>query len=1462
MSRIAKKDKLRALREARAARSSVVVASEEKNEENGEIYDEVDEDTYRQHKRDQMMNDDFIVDDDGEGYVDNGVDEWDDSNRHYSSEEEQEDASIKRPRSKPAKVKKTSQINNFFKPMAFSLDSKPTASKLRAAANVDDIMEDYLGSTPPSKRQKHVSMFGLSATKEKKKPTLRANNFDFSTVVKRNKSHNAANDSDFYPADSSMNIDDQPSSPIKTKTEPIDSDKENGPADTDAPPPPESSTGGLNDDEDDDSDEDIIVTRRPRASATNVHKHTNISAVKVTDVPSSSPSKLSANLAVSYTEKLDETQFVDEDSKGNALKMFWLDYCEVDNSLLLFGKIQTKDGKLVSGVVQVNGLYRELYFLPRKYRQVDGTDTEEEVTIEKVHDEVIPLLLDTYQFDNIRAKGEMMKYAFEIPDIPRETEYLKVLLPFKKPKNQKLALPTDLEGETFSHAFGTNANIFESFVTQRSIMGPCWLEISQCNFNDIQNTSHCQVEVAVPTAMCVKPIIDTKITPPALNVSAITVQTNLNPKTNKQEVVAVSLATYRDLAQDLPIDENLRPDEMVTLVRPVNAVSAPPGLSQAASKLGLNLKILPNEKSLLNCLAALVKNADPDVFVGHRLENISLDVLVHRMYDLKVTTWSTLGRRNRKAWPERFGKGSGYNNNLQTREIFQGRLLCDIANEMGQSLTPKCQSWDLPEMYQVVCHKKHTALEINYLNPRYAEDASFLLLALMDNAENVTITAEIAFSIQLLSLSKQLTNLAGNAWAHTLSGTRAGRNEYILLHEFKRQHYIVPDKESKYHKTANQQQQAKLEASEEDATTVTSNKKPKFQGGLVFEPEKGLHKNYVLVMDFNSLYPSIIQEYNICFTTVERDQYNKTHDEDRDMPVLPDSETGQGVLPRLLNTLVSRRREVKKLLKDPKNTSAERIQFDIKQQALKLTANSMYGCLGYVNSRFYAKPLAMMVTNKGREILMDTRQLAESIGLRVVYGDTDSVMIDTGVQDFKEAIKIGNEFKKQVNERYRLLEIDIDNVFKRLLLHAKKKYAALNSTINKKTGEEETVLEVKGLDMRRREYCQVSKDISTFVLQKILSDLDPEQALLEVYDYLEEMTAKINDNKIPVDSFKINTKLSKDPKSYPNYQTMPPVRVALRLIEQGKVVKAGSVITYIITAPQDDEDEKGSSHFAPADHARAIQEVLAKNSGLRPYPKWYLEKQIFAPVERLVERIEGADMMRVASALGMDSKRFALRMSRAHDEGFGGDIMPLESKISDTERFRQCSFLALECTCGARFRFGGIQGSNDYKVTFNGISCAKCGFTFPVFKISSQVEYAIRTHIALYYAGWLVCDDTACGITTRQISVYGKRCIGASGKAFGCKGIMRYKYSDKALYNQLLYFLSVFDVDKAKANKLRPIYGDYAAAEPPKISSGQVDALVEQNRDMFGVCQQVVEKYLSGCGRRYVDMGSIFDFMK
>lgn len=127
--------------------------------------------------------------------------------------------------------------------------------------------------------------------------------------------------------------------------------------------------------------------------------------------------------------------------------------------------------------------------------------------------------------------------------------------------------------------------------------------------------------------------------------------------------------------------------------------------------------------------------------------------------------------------------------------------------------------------------------------------------------------------------------------------------------------------------------------------------------------------------------------------------------------------------------MVEQRRSVKSLLKsetDPLKLQ----QLDIRQKALKLTANSMYGCLGFPQARFYAKPLAELITRKGRETLQKTVDLARNtLNLQVIYGDTDSVMIHTGLDDLAQVKEIGNKMKREVNKTHQKLEIEVDGTF-------------------------------------------------------------------------------------------------------------------------------------------------------------------------------------------------------------------------------------------------------------------------------------------------------------------------------------------------------------------------------------------------------------------------------------------------
>ncbi|XP_039054252.1 DNA polymerase alpha catalytic subunit-like [Hibiscus syriacus] len=173
-----------------------------------------------------------------------------------------------------------------------------------------------------------------------------------------------------------------------------------------------------------------------------------------------------------------------------------------------------------------------------------------------------------------------------------------------------------------------------------------------------------------------------------------------------------------------------------------------------------------------------------------------------------------------------------------------------------------------------------------------------------------------------------------------------------------------------------------------------------FAGGLILEPKRGLYDKYVLLLDFNRLYPSIIQEYNICFTTVERFP-------DGLVPRLLSSKTA-GVLPELLKNLVQRGRTVKSWMKNASGINV--LQLDIQQQALKLTSNSMYECLGFSNSRFYAKPLAELITQQGREILQSTVDLVQNnLNLEVIYGDTDSIMVYSGLDGVAKAKAIAEK---------------------------------------------------------------------------------------------------------------------------------------------------------------------------------------------------------------------------------------------------------------------------------------------------------------------------------------------------------------------------------------------------------------------------------------------------------------------
>ncbi|CAJ0911811.1 12846_t:CDS:2, partial [Entrophospora sp. SA101] len=168
----------------------------------------------------------------------------------------------------------------------------------------------------------------------------------------------------------------------------------------------------------------------------------------------------------------------------------------------------------------------------------EGNDTNTEVTMEDVHKEIESICLK-HKIMSFTSKTVSRKYAFELPGIPSDSDYLKVKYSFGDQ-----TLPNNLSGATFSHVFGTNTSALELFLIKRKIKGPCWLEIRNAIVQR-KNFSWCKVELEVYNPKDINPFNDTIATSiplksPPLTVMSLILCTVMNYKTNVNEIVAFS----------------------------------------------------------------------------------------------------------------------------------------------------------------------------------------------------------------------------------------------------------------------------------------------------------------------------------------------------------------------------------------------------------------------------------------------------------------------------------------------------------------------------------------------------------------------------------------------------------------------------------------------------------------------------------------------------------------------------------------------------------------------------------------------------------------------------------------------------------------------------------------------------------------------------------------------------------
>ncbi|MBT3275731.1 MAG: hypothetical protein HN368_21445, partial [Spirochaetales bacterium] len=297
-------------------------------------------------------------------------------------------------------------------------------------------------------------------------------------------------------------------------------------------------------------------------------------------------------------------------------------------------------------------------------------------------------------------------------------------------------------------------------------------------------------------------------------------------------------------------------------------------------------------------------------------------------------------------------------------------------------------------------------------------------------------------------------------------------------------------------------------------------------GGAIIPPQPGLYKN-VLVYDFKSLYPSIMRTFNIDPVSYVSGQSKLKPGEIDDLIKAPNGvffRRSTAILPVILQGFFEKREEAKKK-NDP-----------IASYVYKIIMNSFYGVLGTSGCRFAASDIAGAITSFGHHFLSWCQNNLETLGNRVIYGDTDSLFVllnpetDTWSTDRleKAAQKIADDLnyklQRNISEHWRLeskLELEFEGMYTRFFLPPirvttpgprsseeppqlrgrAKGYAGMKLVRTIDSGAE-TVLDIKGMEAVRRDWTIAAKDLQVGVLSRVFEDATTEDLRTFIRTYI------------------------------------------------------------------------------------------------------------------------------------------------------------------------------------------------------------------------------------------------------------------------------------------------------------------------------------------------------------------------
>ena len=368
--------------------------------------------------------------------------------------------------------------------------------------------------------------------------------------------------------------------------------------------------------------------------------------------------------------------------------------------------------------------------------------------------------------------------------------------------------------------------------------------------------------------------------------------------------------------------------------------------------------------------------------------------------------------------------------------------------------------------------------------------------------------------------------------------SRMGVSQWIrslLYYEHRQNGILIPRRQELDNKSSNVTNEAVI-------------KDKKFRGGLVVEPVEGIHFD-VTVMDFASLYPSIIKVKNLSYETVRC-----SHDTCKKNTI---PQTNHWVCTKkngLTSVLIGSLRDLrvnyyKNMAKKDTLTVEEKQLFTVVSQALKVILNASYGVMGAEIFPLYFLPAAEATTATGRHIIMDTIDKCKESGIDVLYGDTDSLFVkkptSKQIEDIITKAKMDHNVELEIEKEYRYV----------VLSGRKKNYLGVT-----KNGK----VDVKGLTGKKSHTPPFIKTLF-YELLDILSEIKTveefERAKNKISDKITECARKVQAKEIPLQDLAFNVMISKAPKDYT--KTIPQHIRAAKQLESIREIKKGDIISYI-----------------------------------------------------------------------------------------------------------------------------------------------------------------------------------------------------------------------------------------------------------------------------------------------------------